>query len=323
MRIVFAGTPDFAAAHLKSLIDSGMNIVGVFTQPDRPKGRGHKLVASPVKEVALSHNLPIYQPLSFKKEPNALEELKALNADIMVVVAYGILLPLEVLNTPKYGCINVHGSLLPRWRGAAPIQRSLWSGDEYTGITIMKISLELDSGDMLLKKDLKISNEDTSETLYQKLIPLGCEGLNEVLNDIETFYNNAQKQDEASVTYAAKISKEEAFLDFNESVKTLDRHIRAYIPWPYAYFTVDNLYLKVHKATILSNKEINTQDIGTIVNASKDGLDIACKDGIIRFNILQLPGKKPLEFKDILNSKKDIFTIGTKVNTISPEECIK
>lgn len=323
MRIVFAGTPDFAAKHLQALLDKGFEIVGVFTQPDRPKGRGHKLMPSPVKEIALEHNISLYQPSSFKKEPNTLDDLKALKPDIMVVVAYGLLLTQEVLDTPKYGCINVHGSLLPRWRGAAPIQRSLWAGDKYTGVTIMKICMALDSGDILHQKSLAITKDDTSETLYNNLAPLGAEGLIEVLNNLDDFYAKAIIQDEKLVTYAAKITKEEGFIDFTGDAQTIDYHIRSYIPWPYAYFTVSNLYLKVHKAIVLDSENNHGKKPGEIIEASKDGLDIACGKGTLRFTLLQLPGKKAMEFKDILNSRKEIFIAGTSVNTTKPEDCLK
>src|SRR5574344_1481313 len=194
MNIIFAGTPDFAATHLQSLLSNGHNIIAVYTQPDRPKGRGHQLCASPVKAIALEHNIPVYQPLSFKNNESAIQEIKDINADLMIVVAYGLLLPQEVINAPRLGCINVPGSLLPKWRGAAPIQRSLWAGDKETGITIMKIALALDAGDILTKASLQIDDDDTSESLYIKLAQLGSKTLCNILPNIAYLLANYQKK---------------------------------------------------------------------------------------------------------------------------------
>lgn len=306
MRIVFAGTPDFAQVHLKTLIEKGFDVVGVFTQPDRPKGRGHKLTPSPVKETALSANIEVFQPLSFKKEPEFIETLRNLKPDLLVVVAYGLLLPQEVLDIPTFGAINVHGSLLPKWRGAAPIQRALWNGDKETGVTIMKIGLKLDAGDMLLKKVLPITDTDTSETLYEKLSVLGCEGLVEVINNLESYYQNAQVQDESLVTYAAKLTKEEALLDFSLNYDVLDKYIRAFNPWPLAYFYLDEQMVKVYKAKVIK-KENKGFNLGEIVSASKEGLEIAVGNGSLIITNMQLPNKKAMEFNDIFNSKADLF----------------
>lgn len=202
MKIIFAGTPDFAASHLQALIDAGLDVCAVYTQPDRPRGRGHKLLPSPVKEIALEHHIPVMQPESLKKDPEAVREFLDLKADLLVVVAYGLILPDDVIAGTKLGAINVHGSLLPRWRGAAPIQRSLWAGDKETGVTIMKIVSELDAGDALSHAKVAITATDTSESLYTKLAKIGPKALVEAINNIETLLPNAVAQDPALVTYA-------------------------------------------------------------------------------------------------------------------------
>ncbi|MDN5679892.1 MAG: methionyl-tRNA formyltransferase, partial [Ewingella sp.] len=208
MRIIFAGTPDFAARHLDALLTSEHEVVGVFTQPDRPAGRGNKLTPSPVKTLALEHGIPVFQPKSLR--PAESQQLVAeLNADVMVVVAYGLILPQAVLDMPKLGCINVHGSLLPRWRGAAPIQRSLWAGDSQTGITIMQMDVGLDTGNMLHKIECDIEPQDTSATLYNKLAELGPTGMLTTLQQLAEGSAKPEVQDEALVTYAEKLSKEE------------------------------------------------------------------------------------------------------------------
>ena len=229
LRIIFAGTPDFAARHLDALLSSGHQVVGVFTQPDRPAGRGKKLMPSPVKVLAEEQGLPVFQPASLRPQEN--QQLVAdLNADVMVVVAYGLILPKAVLDMPRLGCINVHGSLLPRWRGAAPIQRSLWAGDAETGVTIMKMDVGLDTGDMLYKLACPITSDDTSATLYDKLADLGPQGLIETLQQLADNTAKPEVQDDALATYAEKLSKEEARLDWSLSAAQLERYIRAFNP---------------------------------------------------------------------------------------------
>jgi len=214
LRVIFAGTPDFAARHLDALLAANYNVVGVFTQPDRPAGRGKKLMPSPVKVVAQEHGLPVFQPASLRPADNQ-QLIADLNADIMVVVAYGLILPKAVLEMPRLGCINVHGSLLPRWRGAAPIQRSLWAGDDETGVTIMQMDVGLDTGDMLYKLACPITPDDTSASLYDKLAELGPQGLIETLQLLARGKAKPEVQDESKVTYAEKLSKEEALLDWS------------------------------------------------------------------------------------------------------------
>lgn len=311
LNIIFAGTPDFAARHLQALINSHHNVIAVYTQPDRPAGRGKKLTASPVKELAVSHDIPVYQPGSLRKEP-AQQELAALNADIMVVVAYGLILPKVVLDTPRLGCINVHGSILPRWRGAAPIQRALWAGDKETGVTIMQMDVGLDTGDMLLKTYLPIEDDDTSATLYEKLALQGPDALLQALEGLANGTLTAEKQDEALANYAEKLSKEEARLDWSKSATQLWQEVRAFNPWPVSYFEHQGNTIKVWQ-TQVSTTSSNAAP-GTIISASKKGIEVATGDGVLTLLNMQLPGKKPLSVADILNARGDWFTPNTRLN---------
>nr|WP_268991739.1 methionyl-tRNA formyltransferase [Limnobaculum eriocheiris] len=310
MRIIFAGTPDFAARHLDALLSSHHQIVGVFTQPDRPAGRGNKLTPGPVKQLAEQHDIPVFQPKSLRPEEN--QRLVAqLNADVMVVVAYGLILPLAVLNMPRLGCINVHGSLLPRWRGAAPIQRSLWAGDSETGITIMQMDEGLDTGDMLYKLTCPILPEDTSATLYDKLASLGPEGLLNTLAALSEGTIKAEKQDDALANYADKLSKEEAKLDWSLSAAQLERCIRAFNPWPVSYFIIDDQPIKVWAADVI---EGNSQaEPGTILEAGKSGIQIATAQGILNITQLQPAGKKAMSAQDLLNSRREWFISGQRL----------
>lgn len=311
LNIIFAGTPDFAARHLQALINSHHNVIAVYTQPDRPAGRGKKLTASPVKELAVSHDIPVYQPGSLRKEP-AQQELAALNADIMVVVAYGLILPKVVLDTPRLGCINVHGSILPRWRGAAPIQRALWAGDKETGVTIMQMDVGLDTGDMLLKTYLPIEDDDTSATLYEKLALQGPDALLQALEGLANGTLMAEKQDEALANYAEKLSKEEARLDWSKSATQLWQEVRAFNPWPVSYFEHQGNTIKVWQTQVSTTSSNATP--GTIISASKKGIEVATGDGVLTLLNMQLPGKKPLSVADILNARGDWFTPNTRLN---------
>lgn len=313
MKIIFAGTPDFAAVHLQKLIDSKADICAVLTQPDRPKGRGHHLAPSPVKEVALQAGIPVYQPEKLRNNDEAIQTIRELNADLMIVVAYGLILPDEVIFSPRLGSINVHGSILPRWRGAAPIQRSLWAGDAEAGVTIMKVAPELDSGDIIRIASVPITGEDTSLSLYEKLAELGAATLCEMMPNIEELLGQSIPQDPALVTYAKKLTKEEAVLDFSLDAETLERYVRTYIPWPLACFTLDGNTIKVHKAAVLREKTERAP--GEIVKAGRDGLDIATANGILRITELQLPNKKAMPFADVFNSKKEMFSTGRMVNS--------
>ncbi|NUL39809.1 methionyl-tRNA formyltransferase [Kosakonia sacchari] len=307
LRIIFAGTPDFAARHLDALLSSEHQVVGVFTQPDRPAGRGKKLMPSPVKVLAEEKGLPVFQPASLRAEEN--QQLVAnLHADVMVVVAYGLILPKAVLAMPRLGCINVHGSLLPRWRGAAPIQRSLWAGDAETGVTIMQMDVGLDTGDMLFKLACPITDEDTSATLYDKLAELGPQGLIATLQQLVQGTAQPQVQDEAQVTYAEKLSKEEARLDWSLSATQLERCIRAFNPWPMSWFVVDEQPVKVWKASVIPSEP--TDKPGTIVDVSKAGIQVATADGILNLESLQPAGKKAMSAQDLLNSRREWFAPG-------------
>lgn len=308
LNIIFAGTPDFAARHLQALVGSHHNIIAVYTQPDRPAGRGKKLTPSPVKSLALEHDIPVYQPASLRNE-EAQQELAALNADIMVVVAYGLILPKVVLDMPRLGCINVHGSILPRWRGAAPIQRALWAGDAETGVTIMQMDVGLDTGDMLLKTQLKIEDQDTSATLYEKLAAQGPEALLVALDGLAAGTLAAEKQDESLANYAEKLSKEEARLDWSKPAANLWREIRAFNPWPVSHFDHEGNTIKVQQAEVKA--ETTSAAPGTVIAAGKQGLEIATGEGILVLKTMQLPGKKPLAVADILNARGEWFTQGT------------
>lgn len=311
LRIIFAGTPDFAARHLDALLSSGHQIVGVFTQPDRPAGRGNKLTSSPVKQLAEQHGLAVFQPKSLRPEES--QRLVAeLRADVMVVVAYGLILPQAVLEMPRLGCINVHGSLLPRWRGAAPIQRALWAGDTETGVTIMQMDAGLDTGAMLHKVACPIEAEDTSASLYDKLAVLGPQGLLATLQQLTNGSAIAEVQDESRATYAEKLSKEEAKLDWRLSAAQLERCIRAFNPWPISYFNIEEQPVKVWQAKALSTP--TAAEPGTILQADRQGIQIATADGILIITQLQPAGKKAMSVQDVLNSRREWFTPGTRLD---------
>ena len=311
LNIIFAGTPDFAAQHLQAILNSQHNVIAVYTQPDKPAGRGKKLQASPVKQLAEQNNIPVYQPKSLRKEEEQ-SELKALNADVMVVVAYGLILPKAVLDAPRLGCLNVHGSILPRWRGAAPIQRSIWAGDAQTGVTIMQMDEGLDTGDMLHKVYCDILPTETSTSLYNKLAELAPSALIDVLDNLENGKFIAEKQDDSQSNYAEKLSKEEAQLDWSLPAMQLERNIRAFNPWPIAYFSTEDKdgnaqTLKVYQAEVLPNQD---KPAGTILSADKNGIQIATVDGVLNLLQLQPAGKKPMSAQDLLNGRAEWFTIG-------------
>jgi methionyl-tRNA formyltransferase len=309
LNIIFAGTPDFAARHLQALIESPYNLVAVYSQPDRPAGRGKKLHASAVKQLALQHNLKVMQPESLKSE-HAQAEMQALHADIMVVVAYGLILPQNILDTPTLGCLNVHGSLLPKWRGAAPIQRAIWAGDKDTGVTIMQMDKGLDTGAMLLSESLPIDPLDTSATLYDKLAQIGPTALLKTLAQLD--HLKAIEQDGNLASYAKKLSKQEAKIDWHLGAQQLCRNIRAFNPWPVAYFELDAGPVKVWEAKLVeqSRDSANTQ-VGEILCADKNGILIACSEHALLITSLQLPGKKAMATQDVLNSRSDWFSPGT------------
>ncbi len=304
LKVVFAGTPEFAAEHLKAILDSSHQLVGVYTQPDRPAGRGRKLMPSPVKAVAEAAGLPVYQPKSFK-EDGAVDQLAALEADIMVVVAYGLLLPQVVLDTPRLGCINVHASLLPRWRGAAPIHRSLLAGDERTGVTIMQMDAGLDTGAMLLKTECAIAPRETSASLHDKLIELGRPALIDALNGLETGTLTPEAQDGDLATYAHKLNKAEGNIDWQQSAQAIDRQIRGLTPWPGAYTQWQDQTLRIHEAVALD--QIPSVPAGTLV-VEGNRLLVACGEQMLEILQLQWPGKKAMPVADVLNARRDQLT---------------
>ncbi|MEZ7923743.1 MAG: methionyl-tRNA formyltransferase [Acinetobacter towneri] len=312
MKIVFAGTPEFAASALAALLNTEHEIVAVYTQPDRKAGRGQKLTASAVKQLALQHDLPVYQPLHFKSTTEeglaAQQELAALNADVMVVAAYGLILPQVVLDTPKYGCLNIHGSLLPRWRGAAPIQRAIATGDTETGVTIMKMAAGLDTGDMMYKTLCPITAEDTSASLHDKLAEQGAEAIVEVLaseQKLQDYLAAREVQDEALTVYAHKLSKAEAQIDWSQSAVAIDRNIRAFNPWPVAFIPLDDSQNLRVWGSQLSTESAQGQAAGTILKLDKQGVHVACGDQqAVCLTSLQWPGAKPLNPVQIIQTQK-------------------
>jgi methionyl-tRNA formyltransferase len=306
LRIIFAGTPDFAARHLQALIQSEHQIVGVYSQPDRPAGRGKKLKASEVKELALEHNLPVFQPQSLKND-EALAELTSLNADIMIVVAYGLILPKAILEAPRLGCLNVHGSILPRWRGAAPIQRAIWAGDEQTGVTIMQMDEGLDTGDMLHISRCPISTTETSASLYTKLAELGPDALIETINKLANGEITPEPQNDELANYAKKLSKEEANIDWSMSALQIERNIRSFNPWPVCFTQMGGQTVKIYQAQVV----LQSGDPGQILSSDKNGVVVACGEHALCITQLQPQGKKPMAINDFLNGRSDWVTPGT------------
>jgi len=304
MRIIFAGTPEFSVGVLEALSDAGHEIVGVYCQPDRPKGRGRVLTACPVKDKALEHDLPIFQPESLKDETEQ-QILADLNADVMVVVAYGQLLPKAVLETPKHGCLNIHASLLPRWRGAAPIQRAIIAGDKQTGIGIMQMNEGLDTGDILLEKTCDILDSDTAQSLHDKLANLGSQGIVEALNNIDQL--SPSIQNEAGITYAKKLNKDEAWIDWNKSAVEINQQIRAFNPYPIAQTNAssdkfDSKVLRILSATVIETN-INKSP-GEVINCTKGECTVATGNGVLSLDAVQLAGKKALNIRDFTNANQ-------------------
>jgi methionyl-tRNA formyltransferase len=309
LKIVFAGTPEFAALHLQALINSEHDVIAVYSQPDRPAGRGKKLQASEVKQLAVEHTIPIYQPQSLKTVEAQLA-LADLQADIMIVVAYGLILPTPILNTPKLGCLNVHGSLLPKWRGAAPIQRAIWAGDIETGVTIMQMDEGLDTGAMLSRHKMAISKQDTSASLYQKLAEIGPKVLIETLNRLNEL--RPERQDNKLASYAKKLSKEEAQIDWSLSAAQLERNIRAFNPWPVAFFTLNDTHIKVHSSEVVQTEDSGIP-AGQIIKIDKQGILVATGNQCLLLTKLQLPGKKPMLAADVLNGRANMFVVGVSL----------
>ena len=307
MRIIFAGTPDFAAVALRALLKSEHEVVAVYTQPDRPVGRGRKLKAGPVKALALQHEIPVCQPLSLKEAPEQ-EQLKSWQADVMVVAAYGLLLPEAVLTIPRYGCLNIHASLLPRWRGAAPIQRAILAGDQETGITIMQMDVGLDTGDMLYKVSCPIKSDDTAGSLHDRLAELGATALLTVLGQVPDGLT-LEKQDDELACYARKLDKAEARIDWQQPASQIARQVMAFNPWPVAQTQLGDRVIRLWQAHAVA--ETGSQQPGTVIQASKAGFDIACGEGRLHITSLQLPGGKAMDAAALLNGHPDLLTPGT------------
>ena len=309
LKIIFAGTPAFALPSLKALHKAGHEIVAVYTQPDRPAGRGQKLQASVIKEWALSQNLPVYQPQTLKNE-DVQCELAAHQADVMVVVAYGLILPKAVLEIPRLGCVNVHGSILPRWRGAAPVQYAILSGDTETGVTIMKMDVGMDTGDILKIITCPIQNHDTSESLLAHLSELAPAHLLETLEKMDQNTIQAQPQDNTLATYAHKIEKTDAQINWHQSAQVIDCQIRGYYPWPMAYTLLNDQIIKIHCAKILKGQK-SSQKPGTIVAYTETEVHIATQDDLLAISIWQFPNMKKMPVKDWLNGHSHLLPVGS------------
>lgn len=297
-RIIFAGTPQFAVPSLLALLNSKHIVCAVYTQPDRKAGRGRKLQASPVKSVALEHGIDVYQPISLK-DIDSQAQLQALQADLIIVVAYGLLLPKTVLEMPRFGCVNVHASLLPRWRGAAPIQRALLAGDTITGVTLMQMDVGLDTGAMLKTETCDIFPDDTGQTLHDRLSDLGAQLLANTIDEIETL--PATPQDDNLASYAKKLEKAEAQLDWQEPAIVLERKVRAFNPWPVAQAELFGQTLRIWAAKAIS-EPINNIKIGSVIHAQRDGIDVITGKGILRLLTVQRAGGKAISVGDFLNA---------------------
>ena len=300
LKLIFAGTPEFAVPCLQALIDSQHDVIAVYTQPDRPAGRGRQLTASPVKKLAEQNDIAVEQPQSLRQEA-AQKTLAAYQADAIIVVAYGLILPQEILATPKLGCINVHASLLPELRGAAPIQRAILAGYQETGVTIMQMDAGLDTGDMLLKVTCNISSQETGQSLHDKLAGLGAEALLTVLAN--PFQPEPQNHEQSS--YATKLSKQEGLIDWQQPAIDIDRKIRAFNPWPVAYTQLHQDTLRLWQAEVI--EQATDKMPGTILQANQSGIDVATGEGVIRLLKLQMSGGKILPVADILNAHHHLF----------------
>jgi len=304
LKIIFAGTPDFAASALDALLASEHQVVAVLTQPDRPAGRGMQLSQSPVKQLAMQHGIAVMQPPSLKSA-ELQQKLAALRADVMVVAAYGLILPAPVLQLLRYGCLNIHASLLPRWRGAAPIQRAILAGDEETGITIMQMDEGLDTGAMLTKKTCPINAHDTAQILHDKLAKLGAQAIIEALQKLDQGGLTGTVQDATRASYASKLSKAEAQLDWQQHAVQLERAIRAYNPVPGAYSSIHNLTIKVWQASRAEDGQ--GSEPGTVLEVNKKGIKVACGQGVLYLEVLQKPGGKPISATQFVQG----FTVKT------------
>ncbi len=307
IRTVFMGTPEFAVGTLEGLIAAGCQMVGVYTQPDRPKGRGKKLAMSPVKELALKHEIPVFQPLKMR-DPQAIEKLKALEPDLIVVVAYGQILPKAVLDIPKFNCINVHASLLPKYRGAAPINMAIVDGETETGVTTMLMDVGLDTGDMLVKRSLTIGPNETAGELHDRLAVLGREVMDETLKQLCAGTLQAEKQDDSLSCYASMMKKEDGLIDWSRSAQQIHNQVRGLEPWPGAYTALEGEALKIAATRVDATA---SGDAGCVLAADKNGVLVACGEGALLIGELQLPGKKRLPAAAFLSGRQ--LPVGTRL----------
>lgn len=308
LRIIFAGTPDFAASALAALIQSEHKIVAVYTQPDRPAGRGRKLHASPVKELALAYNIPVLQPENLK-DAQTQEILRSFNADVMVVAAYGLILPQAVLDLPRLGCLNIHASLLPRWRGAAPIQRAIAAGDKGSGISIMQMNAGLDTGDILQRSSCPITQTDSGGDLHDRLAEMGARAILKTLEDLARDKVTPIAQDDSQATYAHKLDKKDALINWQNPATKIERLIRAFNPWPVAFTHINDKTLRVWQAQVLAqNSDLVA---GTVIACDKKGIDISCGEGVLRLLKLQPPGSKAMDVAAFMNGHAKLLAVGS------------
>ncbi|XBC38454.1 MAG: methionyl-tRNA formyltransferase [Buchnera aphidicola (Floraphis choui)] len=310
LNIIFAGTPEFSAQHLVHLINSQYNIIGVLTQPDRPSGRGQNITESPVKNIAKKYNIPIFQPKILLNNSELYIKLCKIRANLMIVVAYGLIIPKKILNIFSIGCINIHASLLPKWRGSTPIQSAILSGDIITGITIIKIDEGIDTGKIIYSETCNIDKHETSKSLQEKLNKISCRAILLVLKNIELGKCKTVVQSQLT-TYSYKIKKQDAELNWFQDAITLEKRIRAFNPWPICFFKINNKHIKVWSATIIIKDKKNTHKEGEIILINKNGLQIQTKINILNIVKIQLPGKKIIHAHNLNNSRNNFFTSNT------------
>ena len=302
MRIVFAGTPEFAVPCLAGLIAAGHDLAAVYTQPDRPAGRGRKLQQSPVKQLALAHGIPVHQPETLKRDRAAVAALRHLATDLMVVVAYGLLLPAGVLSAPRLGCVNVHASLLPRWRGAAPIQRAVLAGDQESGVCIMAMAAGLDTGPVYHRLSIPLDPRETGGSLHDRLAELGAWALSEALPGIADGTLQPEPQDPTHATYAHKLTKEEGEIDWTQPATAIDRMVRAFDPWPVAQTRLHDEPLRIWTAQVATEPVVPAPP-GTVVGSDRTGIRVVTGDGLLKITRLQPPGKRPMDADAFLNAR--------------------